>query len=109
MEERLLLDRIALYSSDISPRDVELSTTVEAHLADTGLTVWDWATVSAGVATHAIVIELLDQVGICLSNALIEDVAEGGHGVILSPYWRGEPSITVTETTHWSDTSPTNQ
>jgi len=30
-------------------------------------------------------IELLDEVGVGLSNALIQNVAEGGHDSILSP------------------------
>jgi hypothetical protein len=83
MEERLLLDRITLHSADVPPGNVELTAAIKAHFADTRLTVGNGATVSAGEAAHAIAVKFLNQVGIGLSDAGIEDVAEGGHRIIL--------------------------
>jgi hypothetical protein len=84
MEKRLLLDRIALHSADIAPRNVESPAAVEANFADARLSVGNRAAVSAGVTAYAVTIELLDQVGVGFSNALIQNVAEGRHAYILS-------------------------
>jgi hypothetical protein len=83
MKEWLLLDGIALHSTDVSPGNIERPATIETDFADAGLSVRNRATVSARVTTNAVAIELFDQVRISLSNALIEDVAESGHESIL--------------------------
>jgi hypothetical protein len=75
MKERLLLYGIALYSAHVSPGDVERPAAIEANFADAGLSFRDRATVSAGVTAHPVSIERLDEVGVGLSNALIQDVA----------------------------------
>jgi hypothetical protein len=75
MEEGLLLDGVALHSADVTPRDIERAAAVEPDLADARLTFGDRATMPAGVAANAVAIEFLDEVGIGLSNALIQDVA----------------------------------
>jgi hypothetical protein len=96
VKERLLLDGIALHSPDVSPRDVELPATIEAHLADARLSVRNRTAVPARVASQAIAIELFDQAWIGLSNALIEDVAKAGHDFILRRKERdvcGEPDL----------------
>ena len=84
VKKRFLLDRIALHSADVSPWNIERPTAVEANFADARLSVGNRAAVSAGITAHAIAIKLLDQVRVGLSNALIKDVAEGGHDFILS-------------------------
>jgi hypothetical protein len=84
VEERLLLDRIALHSADISPGSVERAAPVIPNLADARLSFGNRATVTAGIAPDAIAIKLFDKVGIGLADARIEDVAEGGHVNILS-------------------------
>ncbi len=78
MEERLFLDGIALHSADITPGHIECAALVVPHLADAGLTIGNGAAVTAGVAAHAVAIELL--VEITLADVLVNDVAEGGHG-----------------------------
>jgi len=85
VEKRLLLDGIALHSADVAPGNIERTAAVEANFADAGLSVGNRAAVPAGVTAYAVAIELLDEVGVGLSNALIQNVAEGGHDSILSP------------------------
>ena len=80
MEERLLLDGVALHAGGVSPRDIEFATAIEADLADSGLTVGDRAAVAAGEAAHAIVSERLDEGRISFADSLVENVAQGGHG-----------------------------
>lgn len=84
MKEWLFLNRITLYSAHISPRHVESATAIKANFADARVSLGDRATMSARVTAHAIAIKLLNQVGIGLSNAHIEEVAEGGHNFILT-------------------------
>jgi hypothetical protein len=84
MEKRLLLDGIALRSGDVSPGHVECSAAVIANLANAGLTVWDGATVSAGKAADAILVEPLVKTRVSFVDSLIEDAAESGHGFLAS-------------------------
>jgi hypothetical protein len=83
VEKWLLLDRIALHSPNVAPWNVERPAAVEANLADAGLAVGNWAAVSAGETAHAIASEFLHEAGVGLSNALIQNVAEGSHDSIL--------------------------
>jgi hypothetical protein len=78
MEERLLLDGIALHPAHISPRHVERARLVVAYLANSGLTVGDGTAMTAGVAAHPIAIEFLVQ--ITFTDVLVNDVAKGRHG-----------------------------
>jgi hypothetical protein len=82
VEERLLLDRVALRSGDVSPGNVERSALIVANLANAGLTVWDGATVSAGKTADAILVEPLVQMGVGFADSLIENCAEGEHGFL---------------------------
>ena len=84
MEERLLLNRIALHSANVAPRNIKSPATVVANFANAGLSVGYRATVSAGITAHTIAIKLFNEVGVGLSNTRIEDVAERGHNLILS-------------------------
>ena len=57
VEERLLLDRIALHAADVAPRHAQRSALVEAHLADADRAFGQRTAVAAGVALQAPVIE----------------------------------------------------
>jgi hypothetical protein len=78
-----------LHAGGVSPGDVEFAAAVEPDLADSGLAVGDGATVSAGVAPDAVVADVFAEGRLGFADALIEDGAEGGHGVgsvaILAP------------------------
>ena len=54
MEKGLLLDRIALHSSDVSPRNVELSAAVKADFADSNLSISDGAAMPTSEAADPI-------------------------------------------------------
>jgi hypothetical protein len=84
VEERLLLDGIALRSGDVSPGHVECSATVVANFAHAGLTIGDGATVSAGKTADAILVEPLVKMGISFADSLIENTAKSGHGILAS-------------------------
>ena len=62
VEERLLLDGVALHAADVSPGHVEGAVCVEADFADAGLAFGDRAAVAAGEAAHTVPIELFVQV-----------------------------------------------
>jgi hypothetical protein len=82
----LLLDRVALSSGGVSPRDIERAIAVVADLAHAGLAFGDGAAVSAGEAAHAVVFELFVKGGIGFANVLVENTAEGAHGGPLCLY-----------------------
>jgi hypothetical protein len=92
VEERLLLDGIALSSGNVSPRYVESAAAVVADFADAGLTVRDGAAVAAGEAANPAVVEFLVKARVGLLNSFIEETAKGGHGtsvtILIPP--RGE-------------------
>jgi hypothetical protein len=87
VEKRFLLDRIALHSGGVSPRNIECAAAVIADFADSGLAVGDGTAVSTGKTADAIVVEFLVERCVGLADAFVEDGAEGGHGaaVILAP------------------------
>ena len=58
MKERLLLDGIALHAADVAPGHVERAAPVVANFADAGQAVGNGAAVAAGIAAHAIAVEL---------------------------------------------------
>jgi hypothetical protein len=78
VEERLLLDGIALHTANVSPRYVELPSAVEANLADAQLPFRNRAAVAAGVAAHAITIQFL--VEISLAHVLAQKIAKSRQG-----------------------------
>ena len=77
MKERLLLNWIALYSTDVSPRDVKLAALVVADLAHAGLALKDGTTMSTGKTTNAIAINRL--VKLAFTDVLIQDFTQSGH------------------------------
>jgi hypothetical protein len=77
MEERFLLNGIALHSTDIAPGNIQLASLVEADLAHARLTFRNRATVAARVAANAIALNRLVQVA--RADVLIQDLAKGGH------------------------------
>src|SRR5689334_19422379 len=58
MEERLLLNRVALKSGDVAEGHFELSVLVEAHLADAALAFPNQAAMAAGIAKDAVALGL---------------------------------------------------
>ena len=60
MEERLLLNRVALHPADVSPRHLKASARVEPHFADTVRALRNRALVAARVAAETIVSERLN-------------------------------------------------
>jgi hypothetical protein len=58
---------------------------VEANLADTGLSLGNWATVAAGIAAHSIAIQLFPKSGVAFADALVssQDVTQSRHTHIL--------------------------
>ena len=80
VEERLLLDRIALHAADVAPRHVEMSAAVVAHLAHAGLSIRNRTLVPAGIAAYSVlIVELLHKLGRRFAHILIEDLLQGGH------------------------------
>ena len=61
VEERLLLDRIALHAADVAPRDVQRAAAVESDFADAMCAVGQRTRVPAGDAADAPVVERLDE------------------------------------------------
>src|SRR5690242_18577923 len=79
MEKRLLLDRIALHAAYIAPGDIEITPTVEAHLAHATLPLGNGAAVSAGKAAHPVTVQLFVKFGGGFGDVLVQDVAQGRH------------------------------
>jgi hypothetical protein len=83
VEEWFLFDGVALGAGGVSPGDVEGTAAIVADFADAGLAFGDGAAVSAGEAAHAIVLDLLVEIGIGFADLLVENGAEGGHEDLL--------------------------
>jgi hypothetical protein len=77
VEKRLFLDRITLDAPDVSPRHVQGSAAIVAHLADSGLAFGDWATMTTGVTAHPAAVEFL--VKLAFAHVLVDDLAKGSH------------------------------
>jgi hypothetical protein len=88
VKERLLLDGVALHATNVSPGNIQGAATIETNLADAWLALRDGARVSAGVAAHATVFELLVQ--IACADVLIDDFAKCTHGLLDLILLRGE-------------------
>jgi hypothetical protein len=88
VEERLLLDGIALSSGNVSPGNVERAATVVADFTDTRLAVGDRTAMAAGEAANPTILELFVKARIGLMNSFVEETAKSGHGtsvIILIP------------------------
>jgi len=89
VEERFLLDGIALHSGGVSPRNKEFATAVEADLADSWLSFRNGTAMPTRKTTDTIVPEVFDEIRIGFSDSLVEDVTQGGHwgtsATILAP------------------------
>lgn len=77
VEERFLLNGVALHTTHITPGNVELTAAVEPDFAHTGLAVRDGAAVAAGEAPHAIAVELF--IELALTDVFIKDVSKARH------------------------------
>ena len=92
VEERLLLDRVALHAADVAPRDVELAVADVPHLADAQGPFGNRALVAAGVAAQPPVVDALDQLRRRLVRALRQHVLEGRHrGILRLPVHSFQP------------------
>ena len=85
VEERLLLDRIALDAADVAARDVEHAAAIEPHLADAGRAVRDGTLVAARVTLEPVLRDGLDQFRCGLGRSFLEHFGEGGHTPIVEP------------------------
>jgi hypothetical protein len=77
MKEWLLLNGIALYTPDISPRHIKDAVAVVAYLAHTGLAFRHRTAMSTGKTTYSLAIKFL--VEFTLADLLVDDGAEGCH------------------------------
>jgi hypothetical protein len=75
VEEGLLLDGIALDSSNVAPRNIELSALVVADFADSHLSFCDRTTMATGKAADAVTLNGL--VKIAFTDVLVQDFSEG--------------------------------
>jgi methylmalonyl-CoA mutase cobalamin-binding subunit len=77
VEERFLLDRIALHGADISPGHEEGATLVVTYFADSGLTIRNGTAVTAGEAAYPVAVKFFVQVPFV--DVLINDFTKGRH------------------------------
>ena len=80
VEERLLLDGIALDAADVAPRNVQPPAAIEAHLADAHRALGDRTLMPASVAPDASTLDRLDEFGSRLGGTRLERSGESGHG-----------------------------
>src|SRR6266542_4236628 len=80
MEERLLLDRIALQRSDVTPRNAQHAPLVVAHPADALAALRDRAAVAAGIAPQPPVGKSLDELERRRCRAARENGGDRGGG-----------------------------
>src|SRR5580693_6768681 len=83
VKKRLLLNRIALHSADISPRHIQSAAAVVPHLANAGLSLRYRTAMPARITPYPIAIQLL--VKLALANLLVNDIAKRSHQRNL--YW----------------------
>ena len=76
VEERLLLDRIALHAADVAPRHAQRAAVVEPHLAHAHRAVGDRALMTAGMTAQTIALERLDELGRRFVRALGEQLLQ---------------------------------
>jgi hypothetical protein len=76
----LLFDGIALRSGGVSPGNVKSAAPVIADFADARLAVGNGTTVSASEAAYPVLVKLFVKKRIGLTNALVENGAQGGYG-----------------------------
>ena len=79
MEERLLLDRIALHAADVAVRHLQYAATIEADLADAGGAVRNGTRVTARMAAQPAAIDRLDELRRSLDRPHRQNFGEGGH------------------------------
>ena len=82
VEERLLLDRIALHAADVAIRHVQHAAAIEAHLADAGGAVGNGTRVAARMTAQPAAVDRLDQLRRGLDRPGLEHLSESGHEFI---------------------------
>src|SRR5438105_9822849 len=101
MEERLLLDRIALERANIAARDHQAAATVVANLADAPKPLLDQAAVSARVTANLVVRQLLvERPQGALLDSTVERLGErgclfGGHSLNIRAMEQLRQAVTV--------------
>jgi uncharacterized protein len=95
VEERLLLDRIALHAADVPVRHVQDAAAVEAHLADADGALGDGAGVAAGIAAEPAALNRLHELRRRGNGSRLEHFREGRHLGIVRPLQSREMPKTV--------------
>src|SRR6266446_5564721 len=72
VEEWLLLDRVALHYTGVSPGNVQSPASVVANLADARLALWDGAAVTTGKTAYPVAVKPL--VKLTLADILVNDI-----------------------------------
>ena len=81
VEERLLLDRIALHAADVPMGHMQHAAAIEAHLADAGRAVGNRTGVPARMTAQPAAVDRLDQLRRRLDRPRLEHLGERGHSV----------------------------
>ena len=79
VEKGLLLDRIALHSGRVSPRNKEFATAIETDFADSWLSLRNGTAMAAGETADALVAEVFDEARIGFSDSPVKDITQGLH------------------------------
>src|SRR5688572_12897638 len=110
VKERLLLDRIALYATDVTPRHEEAAAAVESHLAHAHRTVGNGALVAAGMAAQAAAIERFDELWRSVARALGEQFLqlhlESVRQNVVSGFSRTRSSVRLQPDQEWCRLQP---
>ena len=77
MKEGLLLDRVALHPSDISPGHIQGAGTVVTNFAHARPTLGYWTTMATRVTADAIAVQLF--VKIAFPDLAVNDFSQTGH------------------------------
>ena len=79
MEERLLLDRIALDAANVAPRHVQPPVSIETDLAHANSAIGNRTLVTARVAAQTLAPELIDEFGSGIACASSKNLLKSSH------------------------------
>jgi hypothetical protein len=80
MEEWFFLYRVTLNAPHVTPRNVELASSIESNLANPGPAFRDRAAMAARETADSPIVELL--VKLAFANIVIKNVSHGSHGLL---------------------------
>src|SRR3954467_8248582 len=83
VKEGLLLDRIALDATHVTPRHPQMAAAIDADFADADGALWNRAFVPARVTADAIPRDRFDEFRRRLCRSRFKDIGERGHRVIV--------------------------